>query len=94
MKLLAKVQVINPMGMHTRPATELVKLLQQYRSQVLLTYKKETVNARSILGILMLAMPRNAKVTVEIEGEDAELVMQKLLEAFRLGFGDDCGVVS
>lgn len=94
MKLLAKIQIKNPMGMHTRPATELVKLLQSFRSHVSLTYKKETVNARSILGVLMLAMPRKAKVMVEVEGEDAEIVMEKLLQAFDQGFGDDCGVGS
>lgn len=92
-KLQTKVQVKNAMGIHTRPATEIVKLLQGYRSQVSLTYKKETVNARSILGILMLAMPRKAKVTVEVEGEDAELVIETLVNAFERGFGDDCGVI-
>jgi phosphocarrier protein len=92
-KLHAQVQVKNLMGMHTRPATELVKLLQRFRSHVSLTYKKETVNARSILGILMLAMPRKAKVKLDVEGEDAEQVMEKLIEAFDKGFGDDCGVL-
>ncbi len=93
-KLQAQVQIKNLMGMHTRPATELVKLLQRYRSNVSLTYKKETVNARSILGILMLAMPRKAKVVLDVEGDDADIVMEKLLEAFNNGFGDDCGVMT
>lgn len=79
------------MGIHTRPATELVKLLQRFESHVYLTYKNETVNARSILGILMLALPRRAQVTVEVNGDDAEEVMEKVLEAFAQGFGDDCG---
>lgn len=91
-KLLAKIQVKNAMGIHTRPATEIVKLLQGFQSQVFFTYKKETINARSILGILMLAMPRKAKVTVEVQGDDAEVVMERLVDAFDRGFGDDCGV--
>lgn len=92
-KLLAKVQVKNAMGIHTRPATEIVKLLQPFRSHVSFTYKKDTINAKSILGILMLAMPRKAKVTIEVEGEDAEIVLEKLVDAFARGFGDECGVL-
>jgi phosphocarrier protein len=76
------------MGLHTRPATEIVKLLQRYSSNVYLTYKKETVNARSILGILMLAAGRNSKLTITVDGEDAEEVLHILKNAFALGFGE------
>lgn len=70
------------MGLHTRPATEIVKLLQHYKSDVSLTYKKETVNARSILGILMLAASKNSKITISVEGVDAEETLEKLLGVF------------
>lgn len=76
------------MGLHTRPATEIVKLLQHYKSNVFLTYKKDTVNARSILGILMLAASKNAKIKITVEGDDAEETLKKLLDAFQVGFGE------
>ena len=91
MKLTAKVQVKNAMGLHTRPATEIVKLLQRFKSKVSLTYKKDTINARSILGILMLAACQNSRITIAIEGEDAEETMQALVEAFEKGFGTEYG---
>jgi phosphocarrier protein HPr len=87
-KLVSKVQVKNSMGLHTRPATEIVKLLQRYNSNVFLTYKKETVNARSILGILMLAAGRNSNLTITVDGDDAEEVLKMLIAAFAMGFGE------
>lgn len=89
MKLISKVQIKNKMGLHTRPATEIVKLLMHFKSNVSLTYKKDTVNARSILGILMLAAHKNSKVTITVEGEDAEATMAKLVSAFSDGFGEE-----
>jgi phosphocarrier protein len=87
-KLKANVKVKNSMGLHTRPATEIVKLLQKFKSQVSLKYKKDTVNARSILGILMLAVHQNAKLEIIVEGEDAEATLNGLVQAFAVSFGE------
>lgn len=78
MKLSEEVQVLDRMGLHTRLATEIVKLLQYYKSCVNLTYKKLTINARSILGILMLAARYRAKIRVTVDGEDAQEVLSKM----------------
>lgn len=88
MKLSCKVKIKNDLGLHARPATVIVKLLQGTLSSVNFTYKKETINARSIMSILMLAVPKNSHVLVTIEGEDAEETMKKLLEAFEGHFGE------
>jgi len=87
-KLLSKVKVKNRLGIHTRPATVIVQLLQNCQSQVTFTYKQETINAKSILSILMLAARKNSVITIDVEGEDAEQVMQKLTEAFDNQFGE------
>lgn len=88
MKLIEKIKVKNRMGLHTRPAAAIVKLLQGCKSQVFFTYKNEKVNAKSILSLLMLAAQKNASILVEIEGEDAELTMEKLVDAFEAKFGE------
>lgn len=88
MKLVHKVQVKNPMGLHTRPATMIVKLLQNCKSDVQFTYKKLTINAKSILSILMLAAKKNSKITISIEGDDAETTLKGLIEAFDMQFGE------
>jgi len=87
-KVVNKVVVRNPMGLHTRPATSIVKLLQHCKSDVYFTYKKETVNAKSILSILMLAVKQNSRITITVEGEDAPVTMEKLIQAFQKEFGD------
>lgn len=85
---MQKVQVKNRMGLHTRPATIIVKLLQNCKSDVFFTHKKETINAKSILSILMLAARKNSKIMISINGEDANLTMEKLVEAFENQFGE------
>lgn len=86
MKIIKKVQVKNKMGLHTRPATSIVKLLQHSKCEVTLSYKKETVNAKSILGILMLAATRNTTLTITAEGEDAPETVELLVQAFEKKF--------
>ncbi|MCI0381601.1 MAG: HPr family phosphocarrier protein [Chlamydiae bacterium] len=71
--------VINEKGLHTRPSTELVKCAASFRSQVSLAYQDFVVNAKSLLGILMLAASKGAKVYVEAEGEDAEEAVKTIL---------------
>ena len=88
MKLVRKVKVKNALGLHTRPAAAIVKLLQPHRSAVSFTYKEETINARSIMGILMLAAKKNAQLTITVDGEDAEITMCRLLSAFEQEFGE------
>lgn len=71
-KAKAVFVVLNDKGLHTRPSTELVKCAANFTSQVNLSYRNYVVNAKSILGILMLAAERGAKVIVEAIGEDAD----------------------
>lgn len=87
-RLVKKVKVKNEQGLHTRPATAIVKMLQRVKSQVWFTYKTDRVNAKSILSILMLAAGRNGQILIEVEGEDAEDTMQKLVEGFETRFGE------
>jgi phosphocarrier protein HPr len=88
MKLEQKVQVKNDLGLHTRPATYVVKLLQNCKSHVTFTYKKDTINAKSIMSILMLAAKKNSKITISIDGDDAQEIMGKLVNAFEERFGE------
>ena len=88
MKLVCKVKVKNVLGLHTRPAAAIVRLLQPHKANVLFTYRDETINARSIMSILMLAAKKNAQITITVEGEDAEPTMNQLMRAFDEEFGE------
>lgn len=82
------MKVKNPLGLHARPAAMIAKLLQGSKSQVTISYRNETVNARSIMSILMLAIKKNSLVTLTVEGDDAQETLVKLIEAFDNQFGE------
>lgn len=88
MKLKAKVKIKNVLGLHTRPAATIVKILQPLKSSVFFTHKQETVNARSIMSLLILAAQKNTNIEIVVEGEDAEITMKQLIEAFENEFGE------
>ena len=87
-RLEATVKVKNRSGLHVRPATYIVRLLQNFKSKVTLTYKGESINARSIMSIMILAAPKNAKILVDVEGIDACQVLKKLVDAFETQFDE------
>ena len=72
--------IINEKGLHTRPATELVKCATKFRADIKLSFQDLTINAKSLLGILMLAAARGAKIRIEAEGEDAEEAVNAIVE--------------
>ncbi len=81
-----KFVVANDRGMHTRPCTELVKCASHFKAKVVLKYQIHTVNAKSLLGVLMLAAAKGAKISIEAEGEDAESVVKSILELAKNNF--------
>lgn len=87
-KLTVQLTVKNSLGLHTRPAVELVKLLREYSSAVKFTHGKSSTDGDNIMGLLMLAAKRNSVITAEIEGEDALEVEKSLINAFEREFGE------
>jgi phosphocarrier protein HPr len=77
-KVESLVKVKNKLGLHVRPAT-----------QITLTYKRQSVNARSIMSIMILAAPKNAQLKIEAQGMDAKETLEELLNAFNKKFGED-----
>jgi phosphocarrier protein len=84
----ATVKIRNKMGLHARPATQIVQLLFGKQDQVRITYRKKSVDAKSLLNLLLLAIPRNAKITIDVTGPDAPTTLQVLLEAIQSGLGE------
>ena len=86
--VIRKVKVKNDLGLHTRPATAIVRMLHQSKSSISFTHKRETINAKSILSILMLAARKNTTITIKVDGDDAEETMENLVSAFDNRFGE------
>jgi len=81
-----KFIVCNDRGLHTRPSTELVKCASSFKSQIFLSFQKHSVNAKSLLGILMLTATRGAKIGIEATGDDAEAAVSSIVELAQNNF--------
>ena len=78
--------VLNEKGLHTRPSIELVKCAAHFHAHVSLIYKNYVVNAKSIMGILMLAAGRGAKIGIQAVGEDAESAVAAIVQLAKQRF--------
>lgn len=76
----------NDRGLHTRPSTEIVKCASAFKSEVNLIYQKNQVNAKSILGVLMLAAGKGAKIKIEANGDDAQNAVSSLIHLANTNF--------
>ena len=76
---IGSFKVMNDKGLHTRPSTELVKCAASFNSQIKLFYRNFSVNAKSLLGILMLAAGKGTKIIVEAYGDDSEQAVDAIL---------------
>lgn len=81
-----EAKVVNPLGMHARPAAEFVKVANRFKSQVEVRKDDLAVNGKSIMGVMMLAAECGSSLVIKTEGEDAEQAMRALLELVADGF--------
>jgi phosphocarrier protein len=82
------VMVINSLGLHARPAAQLVRLASSFQSQIELAKDDLSVNAKSIMGVMMLAAECGSSLTIRANGNDAEPAVQALSELVTGGFGE------
>ena len=88
MSVTREVQIVNPLGLHARPAAQLVKLASQYASEVTLSRDGMPVNAKSIMGVMMLAAEQGATVSIAAHGPDAEAAVAAIAGLVAQGFGE------
>ncbi len=84
-----EIKVTNRLGLHARAAARLVQLLSGFKSQVTLTGRGREVNAKSIMGVLLLAAAPGTSLLMRVEGEDEEAAMQAAAELFERRFDED-----
>lgn len=89
MKKRKQLLIRNRLGLHARAAAKLVKLTTGFESQVSLSYSEREVNAKSILGLLMLAAPCGTEVEVIVEGPDAEQALEQVEDLFMRRFDEE-----
>ncbi len=79
-KVEKEIEILNAQGLHARPAAMFVQIASKFDSQLTVTKDNESVNGKSIMGILMLGAQQYSRIKVTAEGEDAAQLVQELEE--------------
>jgi len=77
-KIVKDIKIMNPQGLHARPAAMFVQIASKYDSNLSITKGEESVNGKSIMGILMLGAQQFSSIRLTVEGDDAEHLLQEL----------------
>jgi len=82
------VNIVNKLGIHARPAAEIVKAASKFKSDITIIRDDLEVNGKSIMGVMMLAAECGSKVLLRAEGDDAEGSIDALAALIAAGFGE------
>lgn len=85
-ELRGQVAILNPLGLHARPAALLVALAQGYRSQIVLEKDGQRARATSVLELLMLCAQQGSQLEVCVQGDDAAEAITAVCALFEAGF--------
>jgi phosphocarrier protein len=84
-----KLQITNELGMHARAATKFVQAANKFQSAVTVEKDGQTVNGKSIMGVLMLVAAKGTFITVKCDGPDAEAALKAISTLVKDRFGED-----
>ena len=86
--LTKETEIINKLGLHARASAKLTQLAGKYKSEVWMSKGERRINAKSIMGVMMLAAGKGSKVTLETSGVDEAEAMEALLALIADYFGE------
>lgn len=84
----AEAEIVNKLGLHARASAKLTQAAAGFASEIWLERNGRRVNAKSIMGVMMLAAAKGSKVIVDAEGADADAALQALLRLIAERFGE------
>jgi phosphotransferase system HPr (HPr) family protein len=82
------VVIPNPLGLHARAAARFVQTASRFTAAIRVTCGDQTVDGKSILGILLLAASRGSTLRIDGEGPDADAAVESLCSLVAAGFGE------
>ena len=77
------VLVVDPVGLHARPATVAVNAASKFKCEVKVTFKGRSVNMKSIMGVMSLGIPTQSEITITCDGEDEDVAIATIEEVLR-----------
>jgi phosphocarrier protein len=82
------VEIVNRLGLHARAAAKLTHIASGFQSEIWISRSGRRVNAKSIMGVMMLAAGKGSKVKLEAEGADADAALAALTKLITERFGE------
>ncbi len=79
----------NKLGLHARPSAQITQVASRYFAEVWISKNGRRVNAKSIMGVMMLAAGQGSVLTVEADGPDEEQAIEAVGQLISTGFGED-----
>ena len=86
--LKQEVLIINKLGLHARASAKLTQLASQYPCEVWLTRNTRRINAKSIMGVMMLAAAKGSTISIETNGEQEQEAMTAIVALINNYFGE------
>jgi phosphocarrier protein HPr len=83
-----EAKIVNKLGIHARPAAEIVKTAGKFKSNIIIVRDDLEVNAKSIMGVMMLAAEFGSTIILRATGEDAEAALDALAACIASKFGE------
>ena len=77
------VLVVDPVGLHARPATVAVNAASKFKCDVKVSFQERSVNMKSIMGVMSLGIPTQSEITITCEGEDEDTAIEAIEEILR-----------
>jgi phosphocarrier protein HPr len=84
-----EAEIVNKLGLHARAAAKLTEVAGAFASEIWLSRNGRRVNAKSIMGVMMLAAGKGSRVLIEAEGEDADAALAALAKLIAARFGEE-----
>ena len=83
-----EITITNKLGLHARASAKLVQLLQGFKAEAFMSFRGREVNAKSIMGVMMLAAGVGSVVILRTEGDDADAAMAAMVALFERKFDE------
>ncbi|HMS64058.1 MAG TPA: HPr family phosphocarrier protein [Ignavibacteria bacterium] len=83
-----EVTIVNKAGMHTRPASSIVRIAAKYKAEFYISKNGFEVNGKSIIGVMTLAAEQGSTLELRFEGDDEKLLAEEMINFFNDGFGE------
>lgn len=84
-----ELTVVNRLGLHARASAKLVQLLGGFKANAFLVGRGREVNAKSIMGVMLLAAAQGSSVRLRVDGPDEEAAMEAAADLFARGFDEE-----